>query len=74
MMRSSQLWETLEKECPTWKGQQVQRHQGHAGRSEKGLCVCKVVGEEKEVGRKLERCPTTGIFILITASALARQT
>lgn len=69
MMRRSQSWETLEKECPTWKEQQVQRHQGRAGRSEKGLCVCKVVGEEKEIGRKLERYPTTGIFILITAGS-----
>lgn len=74
MMRSSQSWETLEKECPTWKEQQVQRHQGRARRSKKGLCACKVVGEEKEVGRKLVRCPRTGVFILIIAPALARQT
>lgn len=59
-MRSSQSREIPEEEGSMWKEQQVQRHPGHAGRSEKGLCVWKAVREEKGgVGRRLEKCTRT---------------
>lgn len=59
---------------PLRKDQQVQRAQGRVRKSKKGLCVWKVVGEEKGLSRRPERWTKVGIFILISASYLASQT